>query len=123
MIGVRIERRTGSDRQPALWFEETIDPAVARVWPSQTASESDWFGIRFECGQTSDYHFRIAVGDVLVATTDPEDRDIPPTAGVTVTPFECQGRFLIDWVGLTELTVSQRTGANDWRILLALPIA
>ncbi len=123
MIGVRIERRTGTDRQPTPWFEETIDPAVARVWPSQSASESDWFAIHFECGHASDYRFRISVGDVLVATTDPDDRDIPPTAGVTVAPFECQGKFLADWVGLTELTVSQRRADDDWRILLALPLA
>ncbi len=123
MIGVRIERQTGTDRQPAVWFDEAIDPAVARAWPQREATESDWLRIQFECGQATDYLFRIAVGDVVVATTDPNDRDAAPTAGVITTRYECQGRLLIDWVGVTELTVSQRSGAEDWRVLLALPLA
>ena len=123
MIGVRIERQTATERQPGAWFEETIDPAVARVWPQREAGESDWFRISFESGHASDAVFRVSVGDLLIASTDPLDRDRPVIPGVGATRHECHGRFLIDWVGLTELTVSQRSGDADWRVLLAIPLA
>ena len=123
MIGVRIERQTTSDRQPVAWFDEAIDPAVARVWPRREASESDFFHVGFEIAHGADTVFRISIGDILIASTDPHDRDRPIIPGVTATRFDCQGRFLLDWVGITEFTISQRGGDADWRVLLVLPMA
>ena len=123
MIGVRIERQTGTEQNSGDWFDEAIDPAVARVWPQLDATESDHFRVHFECGHSTEYVFRIAVGDLLLASTDPNDRDRPVIPGVSASRSECQGRFLIDWVGITEFTISQRTGTGDWRVLLVLPLA
>jgi len=123
MIGVRIERQTATERQPSAWFDEAIDPAVARVWPQREASESDFFRVGFEFGHATGYTFRISIGDLLIASTDPHDRDRPIIPGVTSTKYDCQGRFLIDWVGVTEFTISQRSGDGDWRVLLVLPMA
>ena len=123
MIGVRIERQTTSDRQPVAWFDEAIDPAVARVWPRREASECDFFHVGFEIAHGADTVFRISIGDILIASTDPHDRDRPIIPGVTATRFDCQGRFLLDWVGITEFTISQRGGDADWRVLLVLPMA
>ena len=123
MIGVRIERQTGTDRQTEVWFEEAIDPATSRAWPQRDATESDWFRIHFECGHGTDFVFRISVGDVVLDTTDPHDRDVPMIPGVSASRYECQGRLLADWVGFTELTVSQRRGSEDWQLLLVQPLA
>ncbi len=125
-ITIRRQKRPGERWQPV--GEATVAPAGPAKLPEAEASESDVLRVQVAAPPDAAPAVRVRVGSVLVASTIPADRvallDHDDADGAGAPPLVCRGRFLADWVGLTELTVEVRLGDDPhWARVLELPLA
>jgi hypothetical protein len=125
-ITIRRQKRPGERWQPV--GEATVAPASPARLPEAEASESDVLRVQVIAPPDAAPAVRVRVGSVLVASTIPADRvallDHDDADGADAPPLVCRGRFLADWVGLTELTVEVRLGDDPrWTQVLELPLA
>jgi hypothetical protein len=127
MIRITVGQRTNPGDPRHILADVTAAPSRPTVLRAAEAAESDVLSFRFFAAVTPPPAIRILVGNVVVASTlrtdrvtliDYEDSD----AGSP--PLGCRGRFLADWVGLTELVIEVRShDAADWEMVLSLPLA
>jgi len=105
--------------------DEILDETIIKTSGPLHLTESSELIIRLYPGTSGSLEARVHVGDVLVASTIPQDRppsllELPPELEPGSAPYyRCYGHFLADWVGMSELRVSVHT-RTGWRCLLLI---
>jgi hypothetical protein len=127
MIRITIGQRKNPGEAWRSLADVTAEPLRPALLAAAEAAESDLLSFRFFRKAGPPIAIRILVGSVVVASTLRTDRvaliDYDDDEG-GFPPLACRGRFLADWVGLTDLVVEVRSGDRiGWENVLILPLA
>ncbi len=128
MFRIKIRQQTRPGERWHTLADVTTDLAQPTRLADIIAAESDLLALQVFAPPGSTPAIRLFVGSVIVASSVATDRahaiEYDETSEADVPPLVCRGRFLADWVGLTELAVEIRLGDSPaWVQALVLPLA